>query len=1173
MPRALLRTLALALRFVLLAGVGLWPAAGPAWAGPAPAAPLPVPPAAPSATITVNTTSDEFGSGASCALREAIEAARLNAAFGGCTAGSGADLIQLSPLTYTLSIAADASPNDNADGDLDLGSPLTITVSGETNAVIQQTAGDRVMHVVSATVVGLHRVTLTGGVAALNGGGLLADTAGAHVTLLETGLISNTAGLGGGLLLDGATLTATASAFISNTANLASGGGGIFLDSGELRLVNTTLAVNRATAGPGGGLRVIGGAAHLSSVSVVSNSATTAGGGLELLAGSLTFTNTLLGDNTAPTGPDCDGSPTSGNYNLIETLTDCTVGGTTTNNVTGNPVLGPVETFFGRTPARVPQPGSPAIDAANPGGCLDHLGAALTSDQRGQFRPQDGDGAGGARCDIGAVERQPNLVTVFGPTAFEDDGTTGVGVSRSQGDGPVGVSFGTLNGTATAGSDFLAASGSVTFAAGEFGTKFITVTLVNDAAPEGDEAFTMPMTVTSGLASFNGPSTAQIALYDDEAAGMLQFAVPLVVAREGDGSAQLYVMRAHGHTGAVSVDYAIAGGGSGALAWGDGDVSPRTVVVPLAADAVVESGETITVTLSNPGGGARLLDQTTGTVIVLDDDATGATINVSTTADELNTDGDCSLREAVRAANLDLAVDACPAGAGADTIVLAAATYVLSVAGTGENAAVTGDLDLNDDVTLQGQGAAATVVSGGGLDRVFHAGASNPNVVVTLRSLTIRDGNTSANGGGVLSAGALVLLDAALTNNTGGGLAAQGPTLATGVVISGNTGNIGGGIYIGPDAAATLSTLSVYSNTATTFGGGFYAQVASLTLSHSRVAENEASDQGGGLSLHDGAAVLLGVSLTGNFIPGSATSGGGLYSNNGSLLVAGGEVSGNEAGLGGVYLSGGSAVIVAAAINGNIGGGVDGGGPLVLADSVVDGNADGGGGVGGVGVFDRAWLWRVTVSGNTNNANGGGVMVSGRTWIGHSLIFSNTAPTGGGLFADDRVDLVNVTVSGNSAAAAGGGVAATASGEARLRNVTVVNNNAPAGGGLHTASAAGQITLVNTLLAGSVTGGNCGGSGVTSGGHNRSTDGTCALGQSGDANSAPAGLGALAPNGGPTLTHALNSNSGARDTGDPGACPARDQRGFDRAPAAPCDVGAFEYAAFGPWVWMPLISR
>lgn len=42
--------------------------------------------------------------------------------------------------------------------------------------------------------------------------------------------------------------------------------------------------------------------------------------------------------------------------------------------------------------------------------------------------------------------------------------------------------------------------------------------------------------------------------------------------------------------------------------------------------------------------------------------AADASIAVTTTADELSSDGDCSLREAVRTANTNLAVDGCAVG-------------------------------------------------------------------------------------------------------------------------------------------------------------------------------------------------------------------------------------------------------------------------------------------------------------------------------------------------------------------------------------------------------------------------------------------------------------------------------------------------------------------------------
>src|SRR5215467_8584208 len=97
--------------------------------------------------------------------------------------------------------------------------------------------------------------------------------------------------------------------------------------------------------------------------------------------------------------------------------------------------------------------------------------------------------------------------------------------------------------------------------------------------------------------------------------------------------------------------------------------------------------------------------------------AHAATINVSTTNDVINsTDGFCSLREAVIAANTNaasgLAVGECPAGdnGSTDTINLAAnQTYSLTIDGADEDSSVTGDLDIADntaalDLILNGNG-------------------------------------------------------------------------------------------------------------------------------------------------------------------------------------------------------------------------------------------------------------------------------------------------------------------------------------------------------------------------------------------------------------------------------------------------------------------------------------
>src|SRR5689334_20044091 len=62
-----------------------------------------------------------------------------------------------------------------------------------------------------------------------------------------------------------------------------------------------------------------------------------------------------------------------------------------------------------------------------------------------------------------------------------------------------------------------------------------------------------------------------------------------------------------------------------------------------------------------------------------------ATIAVNVTNDELNGDADCSLREAIQAANTDTAVSGCAAGSGGDTIALPIGTYRLRRVGAGEN--------------------------------------------------------------------------------------------------------------------------------------------------------------------------------------------------------------------------------------------------------------------------------------------------------------------------------------------------------------------------------------------------------------------------------------------------------------------------------------------------------
>jgi CSLREA domain-containing protein len=189
---------------------------------------------------------------------------------------------------------------------------------------------------------------------------------------------------------------------------------------------------------------------------------------------------------------------------------------------------------------------------------------------------------------------------------------------------------------------------------------------------------------------------------------------------------------------------------------------------------------------------------------------------------------DCSLREAVIAAN-DIP--------GHDTITLHAQTYTLSLAASASDDPGVGDLDVTDDVRIEGAGADQSVVDGGAIDRVFDvaSGAS-----ADLTGLAVRNGRTTGSGAGILNAGTLTLTDAAVVDNRatgGGGIHNFGVATITRVTLSGNAG---------AEAASGLSnygTMSVTNSTVsgsvtTSAGTGVASSAGRLTLRNVTLGAN-----------------------------------------------------------------------------------------------------------------------------------------------------------------------------------------------------------------------------------------------------------------------------------------------------------------------------------------------
>lgn len=519
--------------------------------------------------------------------------------------------------------------------------------------------------------------------------------------------------------------------------------------------------------------------------------------------------------------------------------------------------------------------------------------------------------------------------------------------------------------------------------------------------------------------------------------------------------------------------------------------------------------------------------------------ARAATITVNTTADENNNDGDCSLREAIIAANTDTAVDACPAGSGADTISLPAGTYLLTITGRNENAAQTGDLDLTADLTITGAGQATTIIDAGTLDRVFHIGVGS---TVAISGVTIGGGRITANfGGGVFV-------------NNGSTL-----TLTDSLVIGNSAASGGGGIYVN-DSTLTLINSRVSSNSTNGDGGGIYIDVSTVILTNSRVDLNKATS-GGGILTSSSTLTLTGSQIDGNI---ATYAGGGIYASAATLILDGSQVAGNDAGYSGGGINAGT-------------------GSLTLTNSRVEGNNVDGTGGGIYLSLGTATLTNSLVSTNTSGFAGGGISSgSTLTLINSTLSGNSSVNNGGGL--DIRIGttkLYNVTLTNNTADSNG--------------------DNDGDGGGAYIFSSDGTLIATHSIIGGNIDGSttsnqhpDCSGD-LTGAGYNliANTSGCTLTGDTtGTVTGLSPNLGPLQDNDGPTFTHALLVGSPAIDAGnaagcvDPSSLPlTSDQRGFFR-PAdgdgnftSRCDLGAFEFnSSSGPAptfkvIYLPIIQR
>ena len=198
----------------------------------------------------------------------------------------------------------------------------------------------------------------------------------------------------------------------------------------------------------------------------------------------------------------------------------------------------------------------------------------------------------------------------------------------------VSVSYATADGTATAGQDYTLTTDVLNFDAGVI-MRTLTIPILEDPDPEGDETFTVALTGPTGGAALGALRTATVKIVDNESA--LQFSSPSYTVKESGKLATFTVLRSGPVTGTVTVDFATAGGSAqagtdytataGVLSFGP-KVTKRTFAVPITNDTVHGPGETLQVHLSNPTGGALLGAPHDATLTITDDDL-GGTVQFS----------------------------------------------------------------------------------------------------------------------------------------------------------------------------------------------------------------------------------------------------------------------------------------------------------------------------------------------------------------------------------------------------------------------------------------------------------------------------------------------------------------------------------------------------------------
>lgn len=287
-----------------------------------------------------------------------------------------------------------------------------------------------------------------------------------------------------------------------------------------------------------------------------------------------------------------------------------------------------------------------------------------------------------------------------------------------------------------------------------------------------------------------------------------------------------------------------------------------------------------------------------------------ATIVVNDTTDTIHSPGcattgtgTCSLRDAILFTNAATA-----AGGGTNTITLGAGTFNLSITGSGENAAATGDLDILapptgfiNTLNINGAGAASTIIQwspavpAASRDRIIDAHPNAPpngSIILSISGITFTGGNSVTSSGGVM-----------LTGRPGD------VTNLTNSVFDSNTAFTNGGVISQSSSAASHDltiTNCVFNNNLAGGGGGAvnYSGLGTVTITNSTFSNNRTGPVGANTGGSGGALSTSGGGNGGTYnvsrnvfinnqVLNSTAQGGAVINTNGTLNISFNRFSGN----------------------------------------------------------------------------------------------------------------------------------------------------------------------------------------------------------------------------------------------------------------------------------------